>query len=103
MRENSQLSLMGCGSFSPNAKQDVFLSKLGYHLQLPTRQQWRLGHYPLIAAQGANCARSSTERLSAPSIGVYQDKDSNREAKCHNSALEEFKPRLPKRQCRQCS
>ena len=52
MRENSQLSLMGCGSFSPNAKQDVFLSKLGYHLQLPTRQQWRLGHYPLIAAQG---------------------------------------------------
>ena len=43
------------------------------------------------------------KRLSAPSIGVYQDKDSSREAKCHNSALEEFKPRLPKRQCRQCN
>ena len=26
----------GCGSFSPNAKQDVFLPKLGHHLRLPT-------------------------------------------------------------------
>ena len=43
------------------------------------------------------------KRLSAPSIGVYQDKDSSREAKCHNSTLEEFKPRLLKRRCRQCS
>ena len=52
MRENSPLSSMGCGSFFPNAKQDVFLLKLGYHLRLPTRQQWRLGHYPLITARG---------------------------------------------------
>ena len=52
LRGNSQLTLMGCGSFSPNAKQDVFLPKLGHHLRLPTRQQWRVGHYPLIAAWG---------------------------------------------------
>ena len=29
-----------------------------------------------------------------PGIGVYQDKDSDREAECQNSVLEEFKPRL---------
>ena len=51
---------------------------------------------------GANCARFCTymERLSAPGIGVYQDEDSSKEAECHNSALEEFKPRLPKQRCR---
>ncbi|KAL4594764.1 hypothetical protein ACB092_12G042800 [Castanea dentata] len=57
LRENPQLSSMGCGSFSPNAKLDVFLPKLGHHLRLPTRQQWRLGHYPLIAARGVSRQR----------------------------------------------
>ena len=33
----------------------------------------------------------------------YQDKDLGKEAECQNNALEEFKPRLHKRQCRQCS
>ncbi|KAM4105661.1 hypothetical protein ACB094_04G008500 [Castanea mollissima] len=58
------------------------------------------------AILGANCTRSCTcgERLSTPGIGVYQDKDSGRVAECRNNALEEFKPRLPNRQCsKKCS
>ena len=38
-----------------------------------------------------------------PGIGVYQEKDSGREAECQNNVLEEFKPRLPKQQCKHCS
>ncbi|KAL4604157.1 hypothetical protein ACB092_10G172400 [Castanea dentata] len=119
---------MGCGSFFPNAKLDVFCRSwviisdfpLGSNGDLGTTHSspheeldlrvyfWLVLNHTYSAMElckmktpahtailGTNCARSFTygERRSTPGIGVYQDKDLGREAKCRNSALEEFKPR----------